>query len=84
MDLDVTLEEEVLRSSRVPILAICGEDDPVRTSVLALEQVIDDLTIRVIAGHDHNTLPSSKDFREEVGAFVRRHDGPRRASRPLL
>jgi pimeloyl-ACP methyl ester carboxylesterase len=72
--LDVTLGEEVLRSNRVPILAICGEEDPISPGVLALEQAVENLTIRIVPGQDHNTLPSSRQFREEVEGFVSRHD----------
>jgi len=68
--LDVTVSEDVLRANRVPTLAICGERDPVKASVLAMKTVMHGLTVRVVPELDHNTLPGSKDFSEAVRDFV--------------
>ena len=70
--LDVTVDEDALRANSVPTLAICGDQDPVKASVLALQGVMRNLTVRIAPGFDHNTLPASKDFGEAVRAFVGR------------
>jgi pimeloyl-ACP methyl ester carboxylesterase len=68
--LEVTVSEDVLRANRVPTLAICGDQDPVKKSMLAMQSVVHDLTVRVVSGFDHNTLPGSKEFAEAVRTFI--------------
>jgi pimeloyl-ACP methyl ester carboxylesterase len=64
--LDVTVTKDVLQANRVPTLAICGEQDPVTASVIAMRSVMRNLTVQVVPGLDHNTLPASKEFGEAV------------------
>jgi pimeloyl-ACP methyl ester carboxylesterase len=64
--LEVTVAEDALKSNRVPTLAICGEHDPIKATVLAMKETVPNLSVRVIAGLDHNTLPGSKEFRAGV------------------
>ena len=68
--LDVTVREDALRANRVPTLAICGEQDPVKASVLEMQSVMHDLEVRIVAGFAHDTLPASKQFRDAIRAFV--------------
>jgi len=68
--LEVTVTEGALKSSGVSTLAICGELDPIRATVLAMKAAVPALSVRVIAGLDHNTLPGSKEFRDAIRAFV--------------
>jgi pimeloyl-ACP methyl ester carboxylesterase len=68
--LDVTIDEHVLRANRVPTLAICADHDPVTANVLAMKSVMHSLTVQVVPGFDHNTLPASKQFGEAVRDFV--------------
>jgi pimeloyl-ACP methyl ester carboxylesterase len=68
--MDVTVTDDVLQSNRVPILAICGEHDPVKPSVLAMEAVTSNLITRVVPGLDHHTLPGSKEFRDSIHQFI--------------
>jgi pimeloyl-ACP methyl ester carboxylesterase len=68
--LDVTVKEEVLRANGVPLLAICGDRDPVKDSVVAMERVTRNLTVQVVPGFDHNTLPGSDEFGSAVRAFL--------------
>lgn len=77
--LDVTVGEEVLRSNRVPMLAVCGALDPVKPSVLAMKAIARNLTIRVVQGLDHHSLPGSKKFRDLSRKFISRHKGSDRA-----
>ena len=71
--LDVTITDDVLRSNRVPILALCGEHDPLKPSVLNMKSGTHTLTILVVPGLDHNTLPGSKEFRDSIRQFIRNH-----------
>ena len=68
--LEVTVTEDALKASRVPTLAICGEHDPIKATVLAMKVAVPDLAVQVIAGLDHNTLPGSKEFRDAIRAFI--------------
>ena len=71
--LEVTVAKEVLRSNRVPILAVCGEQDPVRPEVIRMETSTKNLTTQVIPGLDHNTLPGSKEFMHSISEFIKKH-----------
>jgi pimeloyl-ACP methyl ester carboxylesterase len=68
--LEVTVEENGLKSNGVPTLAICGEHDPIKATVLAMKDAVPNLLVQVVAGLDHNTLPGSKEFREGLRDFV--------------
>jgi pimeloyl-ACP methyl ester carboxylesterase len=68
--LEVTVTEGALKSNAVPTLAICGEHDPIKAAALAMQETVPNLSVRVIAGLDHNTLPGSKEFRDTIRAFV--------------
>jgi pimeloyl-ACP methyl ester carboxylesterase len=68
--LEVTISEDVLQTNRVPTLAICGEHDPVKASVLDMKSVMRDLEVQIVAGFDHNTLPGSSEFQDAIRAFV--------------
>jgi pimeloyl-ACP methyl ester carboxylesterase len=70
--LEMTVNEDVLRTNRVPTLAICGEQDPLKANVLEMQSVMRDLEVRVVPEFDHNTLPASKEFRDAIRAFVGR------------
>jgi pimeloyl-ACP methyl ester carboxylesterase len=67
---EVTVAQDVLRTNRVPTLAICGEQDPVKASLLEMKTEMRDLEVQIVAGFDHNTLPASKQFRDAIRAFV--------------
>ncbi|HEY7387161.1 MAG TPA: alpha/beta hydrolase [Bryobacteraceae bacterium] len=71
--LDVTVTDEVLRSNQVAILAICGEHDPVKPSVVAMKAVTRNLFTQVVPDLDHHTLPGSKEFRNAIRDFIRDH-----------
>jgi pimeloyl-ACP methyl ester carboxylesterase len=68
--LEVTVSDGALESNRVPTLALCGEHDPVKATVLAMKAAVPNLSVQVVPGLDHNTLPGSKEFREGLQAFV--------------
>jgi non-heme chloroperoxidase len=68
--LEVTVDEDALKSNRVPALAICGERDPINATVLAMKDTVPNLSVQVIPGLDHNTLPGSKEFRDAIRAFI--------------
>jgi pimeloyl-ACP methyl ester carboxylesterase len=68
--LQVTVTENGLKANRVPALAICGEHDPIKSTVHAMGEAVPNLTVRVIPGLDHNTLPGSSEFRESLHDFL--------------
>jgi pimeloyl-ACP methyl ester carboxylesterase len=70
--LDVTVPDDALRANVVPTLAICGENDPIKAVVLAMIDAVPNLSVRVIPGRDHNTLPGSNEFGEAVRNFLAR------------
>jgi hypothetical protein len=70
--LDVAIKDEVLRNNRVPMLAVCGEREPVRASVLAMNRIARAMTVQIVPRHDHHTLPASNEFRAAVSAFIAR------------
>ena len=67
---DITLDDDVLRSNRVPILAICGEHDPARSSVTAMSAVASHFAMNLVPGLDHHTLPASKEFSTAIRKFI--------------
>ena len=74
--LEVTVTDDALKSNPVPTLAICGEHDPIKATVLEMKAAVPNLSAEVIAGRDHNTLPGSKEFREALRDFVARRAKP--------
>jgi pimeloyl-ACP methyl ester carboxylesterase len=68
--LDVTMTEEVLHANRIPVLAICGDLDPVKDSVVAMKRVTANLTVQVVPGFDHNTLPGSRQFGNAIRTLL--------------
>jgi pimeloyl-ACP methyl ester carboxylesterase len=68
--LEVIVTEDALRANHVPTLAICGEHDPIKTTVLAMKDAVANLSVQVVPGLDHNTLPGSKEFREGMRDFI--------------
>jgi pimeloyl-ACP methyl ester carboxylesterase len=74
--LEVAVAQDGLKSNRVPTLAICGEHDPIKTTVLAMRDSVPNLSVQVFAGRDHNTLPGSNEFRRALQDFVVRRAKP--------
>ena len=68
--LEVTVTEAALKSNSVRTLAICGEHDPIKATVLAMQEAVADFSVQVVPGLDHNTLPGSKEFRAALLDFV--------------
>jgi pimeloyl-ACP methyl ester carboxylesterase len=68
--LDVIVGDDVLRANRVPVLAICGRLDPVKDSVVAMQGVARNFSVRIVPELDHHTLPGSDAFAEAVRSFI--------------
>jgi pimeloyl-ACP methyl ester carboxylesterase len=68
--LEITVKQDAMLMNRVPALAICGERDPVKASVLEMKSAMRDFEVQIVAGCDHNTLPGSKEFRHAIRAFI--------------
>lgn len=71
--LEVTVPEEVLRSSRVPTLVVFGEQDWIRPSGDAMPAVMPGLTMHVIPGQDHGAVMGSDAFKRLVRTFLAAH-----------
>ena len=74
--LEVTITDDALRANRAPTLAICGEHDPIKATVLAMKDAVANLSVQVIPGLDHNTVPGSQEFRKALRDFVARWAKP--------
>jgi pimeloyl-ACP methyl ester carboxylesterase len=70
--LEVAVAEDALKANRVPTLAICGEHDPIKATVLAMKDAMPGLSVQVIPGLDHNTVPGSQEFRQVLHDFTAR------------
>jgi len=68
--LNVTVAEGVLRSTRVPIRALFGEHDPVRTNVTTMKDVAPNFKVVIVRGVDHHTLAGSPKFLKSIRRFV--------------
>jgi len=66
----VTLCEQVLRANVVPVLAICGDRDPAKASVMTMSAVTNHLTVHLVPGTDHHSLPTRPEFLTAVRTFV--------------
>ncbi len=67
------LGEPSLRESKVAVLAIVGEIDPLRADVERLRGVLPDLEVIVVQGGDHVSTLFAPRFREGVQEFLFAH-----------
>lgn len=74
--LHVSVTEDALRSARVPILAVFGENDPIQASGAAMQGVAKNFSMRVVPGLDHHTLAGSAEFRSALRRFLSDHKSP--------
>lgn len=68
--LDMTVSEETLRSNSVPTLVVFGEHDWIRPNGDALPGVMANLTMRVLPGEDHGSVPASDAFKRMIRSFI--------------
>jgi len=68
--LDMTVSEATLRSNRVPTLVVFGEHDWIRPNGDALPGVMANLTMRVLPGEDHGSVPASDAFKHMIRSFI--------------
>ena len=66
----LTVDEQSLRSNRVPTLALIGEVDPLKDGVDELRGVMNNLRIVVIEEADHMTAPAHKKFIDNLTEFL--------------
>jgi pimeloyl-ACP methyl ester carboxylesterase len=66
----ITLREPVLRANVVPVLAVCGDRDPAKASVMTMSAVTSCFAVRLVPGADHHSLPASPEFLAAIRAFI--------------
>jgi pimeloyl-ACP methyl ester carboxylesterase len=65
--------EAILRSNRVPVLAVAGELDPRRTEVERLAEITPNLKVALIPAANHLTAFSNPEFLKCLKAFLAGH-----------
>jgi pimeloyl-ACP methyl ester carboxylesterase len=70
---ELAVTEEQLKANRVPVLALVGEDDPLKKTVDDLKGRMADLQIKVLEGGDHMTAFVKPDFMAELRKFLTEH-----------
>jgi len=67
------VSEAKIRVNKVPVLALIGDQDPLKTGVDRLDGMMPNLKIVVIHGATHMTAPNSPDFLKGLRAFLADH-----------
>lgn len=71
----LAVEEEALRTCRVPMLTVIGGDDPFLPAAERLHALVPNHVLTIVPGRNHmNTMVSSA-FRDSLGAFLQEHAG---------
>jgi pimeloyl-ACP methyl ester carboxylesterase len=70
------VSEAKIRANKVPVLALIGDQDPLKTGVDRLDGMMPNLKIVVIHGATHMTAPNSPDFLKGLRAFLADHASP--------
>ena len=70
------VSEAKIRANKVPVLALIGDRDPLKTGVDRLDGVMPNLKTVVIHGATHMTAPSNPEFLKGLRAFLADHAAP--------
>ena len=70
---DIIVTEEALRASKVPSISIVGTEDPLRTGVDRMKDVMGNHETVYIDGTDHITTIRDPKFLETLRAFLKKH-----------
>lgn len=70
---DQVVSSSALGATKVPILAIVGDQDPRLPGVTALESLIPDLTLVVVEGADHGQTMGRPEFAQALQQFLSAH-----------
>ena len=70
---DIIVTEEALRASKVPSISIVGTEDPLRTGVDRMKDVMDKHETVYIDGTDHITTIRDPKFLDALRAFLKKH-----------
>lgn len=71
--LKLHVSREQLENNKVPVLAVCGEIDPLRKGVDAMEGVAKNLTVVFVKGGDHMSTMRSPVFAKAIEDFLAAH-----------
>ncbi|MFO0949521.1 MAG: alpha/beta hydrolase [Planctomycetota bacterium] len=69
--LAVTTDE--IKSNRVPVLALVGEEDPIHEKVRIMTTLMPKVKLVVIPGANHMTAYGRPEFRDELARFLAEH-----------
>ena len=72
--------EAKIRGNKIPVLALIGELDPLKTGVDRLDGMMPNLKIVVIPGATHMTAPGNPVFLTTLKAFLAEHPAPKAVS----
>jgi pimeloyl-ACP methyl ester carboxylesterase len=70
------VSEAKIRANKIPVLALIGDQDPLKTGVDRLDGVMPNLKTVVIHGATHMTAPSNPEFLKSLRAFLADHAAP--------
>jgi pimeloyl-ACP methyl ester carboxylesterase len=69
----LAVPKEQLKANKVPVLALIGEDDPLKESVDLIKDCMGNLKVVVIDGTDHMTAITSPKFIRNLRQFLEKH-----------
>ena len=67
----LAVPEEKLKANKVPVLAIIGDQDPLKAGVDDMQERMANLTVSVIEGADHMTTFTNPKFVNDLKAFLK-------------
>jgi pimeloyl-ACP methyl ester carboxylesterase len=71
--LQLHVKREALENNKVPVLAVCGELDPLKKGVDAMDGVCKNLTVVIVKGGDHMSTMRSPVFEHAIEEFLAAH-----------
>jgi pimeloyl-ACP methyl ester carboxylesterase len=71
--LKLHVSRESLEKNQVPVLAVCGEVDPLKKGVDAMDGVAKNLTVVIVKGGDHMSTIRSPIFEQSIEDFIAAH-----------
>ncbi len=76
------VSEAKIRTNKVPVLALIGDQDPLKAGVDRLDGMMPNLKIVVIHGATHMTAPGNPEFLKGLRAFLADHAAPGEGAAP--
>ena len=73
--LNLKITREQLEHNKVPVLAIVGDEDPLKKGVDAMNGVMGNLKVVIVRGGDHMSTFRSPLFAQTIDSFIAAHSG---------